>query len=224
MKKTLSMVLAIAMMITMLLAAVPASAAEITDLRTYQIVTSEMEYFNIHSSQGAVDLNVLTNCLDGLLTNDPKGNLIPNAAKEFGSEDGGKTWKFILNDGMKWVDYTGTTVKADVIAEDFATGLEWVLNYYKNASQANTSMPIEMIAGAKEYYEYTKGLEEAEALALGLDKFYELCQVSVNAEENSITYVCTDKLAYFPTLATYNCLYPVSAKLIEEIGVEATRT
>ncbi len=219
MKKTLSMVLAIAMMITMLFA-VPASADEIKELHTYQIVTSEMEYFNIHSSQGAVDLNVLTNCLDGLLTNDAKGNLIPNAAKEFGSEDGGKTWKFVLNDGMKWVDYTGTTVKADVIAEDFATGLEWVLNYYKNASQANTSMPIEMIAGAKEYYEYTKGLEEAEALALGLDKFYELCQVSVNAEENSITYVCTDKLAYFPTLATYNCLYPVSAKLIEEIGVE----
>ena len=219
MKKTLSMVLAIAMMITMLFA-VPASADEIKELHTYQIVTSEMEYFNIHSSQGAVDLNVLTNCLDGLLTNDAKGNLIPNAAKEFGSEDGGKTWKFVLNEGMKWVDYTGTTVKADVIAEDFATGLEWVLNYYKNASQANTSMPIEMIAGAKEYYEYTKGLEEAEALALGLDKFYELCQVSVNAEENSITYVCTDKLAYFPTLATYNCLYPVSAKLIEEIGVE----
>ena len=220
MKKTLSMVLAIAMMITMLLAAVPASAAEITDLRTYQIVTSEMEYFNIHSSQGAVDLNVLTNCLDGLLTNDAKGNLVPNAAKEYGSEDGGKTWKFVLNEGMKWVDYTGATVKADVVAEDFATGLEWVLNYHKNASQANTSMPIEMIAGAKEYYEYTKSLTEEEALKLGLDKFYELCQVSVNAEENSITYVCTDKLAYFPTLATYNCLYPVSAKLIEEIGVE----
>ena len=219
MKKTLSMVLAIAMMITMLLAAVPASAAEITDLRTYQIVTSEMEYFNIHSSQGAVDLNVLTNCLDGLLTNDNKGNLIPNAAKSYGSEDGGKTWKFVLNEGMKWVDYTGTTVKADVVAEDFATGLEWILNYYKNASQANTSMPIEMIAGAKEYYEYTKSLTEEEAEALGLEKFYEMVGCAVDGDY-TITFTCTDKLAYFPTLATYNCLYPVSAKLIEEIGVE----
>lgn len=222
MKKTLSMVLAIAMMLTMLLAAIPASAEELTDLRTYQTVANEMEYFNIHSSQGAVDLNVLTNCLDGLLTNDAKGNLIGNAAKEYSSEDGGKTWKFVLNEGMKWVDYTGTTVKADVVAEDWLTGLEWVLNYAKNSSQANTSMPIEMIAGAAEYYEYTKELaetDEAAALALGLDKFKEMVKVSA-PDYYTLIYECTDQLAYFPTLATYNCLYPVSAKLIEEIGVE----
>ena len=42
-------------------------------------------------------------------------------------------------------------------SEDFATGLEWVLNFHKNDS-ANTSMPLEMIEGAEEYYEYTKSL------------------------------------------------------------------
>ncbi len=221
MKKTMSLVLAIAMMITMLLAAVPASADEITDLRTYQTVANEMESFNVHGSQMAVDLNVLVNCIDGLLTNDAKGNLIGNAAKEWSSPDGGQTWIFKLNEGMKWVDYTGTTIKADVVAEDFLTGLEWILNAAKNPSAANSSMPIEMIVGAKEYYEYTVALaetDEAAALALGLDKFKEMVKVSAE-DDYTVTYVCTDKLAYFPTLGTYNCLYPLSAKLIEEIGV-----
>ena len=33
-------------------------------------------------------------------------------------------------------------------------------------------------------------------------------------------YTCVDKLAYFPTLATYSCLYPLSGKLLEELGTE----
>lgn len=48
---------------------------------------------------------------------------------------------------------------ADCNAQDFATGLEWVLNFHKNDS-LNTSMPLEMIEGAEEYYEYTKSLSK----------------------------------------------------------------
>ena len=35
---------------------------------------------------------MLSNCIDGLLTNDSHGNLVANSAKEWYSEDGGKTW------------------------------------------------------------------------------------------------------------------------------------
>ncbi len=222
MKKVLSLVLALSMLLTFAVAT--ASADELKELHTYELTSREMETFNAHYSQGAVDLNILSNCTDALLTNDPTGALIPCAAKEWSSEDGGMTWTFVLNDGMTWVDHEGN-VMADVVAEDWLWGLEWVLNYAKNDA-ANTSMPIEMIQGAGDYYEYTKNLAETEspeaAKALGLDKFLEMVGVST-PDDKTIVYKCVDQLSYFPTLATYNCLYPLSGKLLEAIGVDGYR-
>ena len=218
MKKILSMILALAMLLSM---AVTATAEEITDYRTYQTAANEMETFNIHYSQGAVDLNVLTNCIDGLLTNDNYGNLIANAAKSWTSEDGGQTWTFVLNEGMQWADYQGNP-KAEVVAEDWLWGLEWVLNFAKNGAR-NITMPGEMIVGANEYYEYTKKVAEEQgeeaAKNLGLEKFLEMVGISC-PDKYTIVYKCTDKLSYFPTVATYNCLYPLSGALLQEIGVD----
>lgn len=215
-----------------------ASAAEITDLRTYETQNRELETWNVHYSQAAADLNVLTNLFDGLLTNDNHGALIHNAAKDFSSPDGGTTWVFTLNDGMKWVDKDGK-VMADVVGEDWIYGLEWVLNFAKNDSY-NVSMPAEMIVGANDYYEYTKamcygvepGTEIAEnaalkdegvaaAKALGIEKFLEM--VGIKVEGNVITYSLVAPLPYFPSVATYNCLYPLSGKLLETLGVDGYR-
>ncbi len=214
MKKIMSLVLALVLALGCVSFA---SADEIKNFKDYQTQTNEMETFCYHYSQAAVDLNVLSNCYEHLLTNDAVGALVPAAAKSYSSPDGGQTWIFELNEDITWVDYTGEYM-ADCVAEDWATGLEWVLNYHKNQS-ANTSMPIEMIKGAKEYYEYTKTLTEEEGKALGLDKFYEMVAVSCPTEY-SIQFVCVDKLAYFPSVATYNCLAPLSAELIAEIGVD----
>jgi oligopeptide transport system substrate-binding protein len=235
MKKLLSLLLSVIMLLSV---ASVAGAAEITDLNTYETSANEVETWNVHYSQAARDLNVLCNLVDGLLTNDNKGALVPNAAKEYSSPDGGVTWVFTLNDGMKWVDYQGNE-KADVVAEDWLWGLEWVLNFAKNDSY-NVSMPAEMIVGANDYYEYTKALaygvepgtelaegaalsEEgvATAKALGLEKFLEM--VGIKAEGNQITYTCLAPLPYFPSVATYNCLYPVSGKFLEEAGVDGYR-
>ncbi|MBE5796986.1 MAG: hypothetical protein E7327_06355 [Clostridiales bacterium] len=214
MKKALSLVLAL----VMLLACVPfASADEIKNFKDYQTQANEMETFCYHYSQAAVDLNVLSNCYEHLLTNDAAGALIPAAAKEWSTPDGGQTWIFKLNEDIVWVDYTGEYM-ADCTAEDWLTGLEWVLNFAKNKA-ANTSMPMEMIKGAAEYYNYTKELPEEEAKALGLDKFLEMVAVSC-PDQYTIQYECVDKLAYFPSVATYNCLAPLSAELIDEIGVD----
>ncbi len=214
MKKIMSLVLALVLALGCVSFA---SADEIKNFKDYQTQANEMETFCYHYSQAAVDLNVLSNCYEHLLTNDAVGALVPAAAKSYSSPDGGQTWIFELNEDITWVDYTGEYM-ADCVAEDWATGLEWVLNYHKNQS-ANTSMPIEMIKGAKEYYEYTKTLTEEEGKALGLDKFYEMVAVSCPTEY-SIQFVCVDKLAYFPSVATYNCLAPLSAELIAEIGVD----
>ena len=218
MKKTLTLVLVLALIFGCVNFA---SAEEIKNFRNYETQAREMETFCYHYSQAAVDLNVLSNCYEHLLTNDSKGQLIPAAAKDFSSPDGGQTWVFHLKEGITWVDYKGEYM-ADCTSEDWLTGLEWVLNYAKNKS-ANTSMPIEMITGAADYYNYTKELTETEgedaAKALGLDKFLEMVGIEA-PDDYTLIYHCVDKLAYFPSVATYNCLAPLSADLIAEIGVD----
>lgn len=215
MKKYLSFVLALVLVLTSI--AFTASADEIKDLRAYETTNREMETWCYHYSQAAVDLNVLSNFYDHLLTNDANGALVPCVAKEWSSPDGGQTWIFKLNEGVTWVDYQGN-YKADCTAQDWITGLEWVLNAGKNKA-ANTSMPIEMIKGAGEYYEYTKSLGDEEAKKLGTEKFLEMVGLEA-PDDYTLIYHCVDKLSYFPSVACYNCLAPLSAKLIEEIGVD----
>lgn len=215
MKKYLSFVLALVLVLTSI--AFTASADEIKDLRAYETIAREMETWCYHYSQATVDLNVLSNFYDHLLTNDANGALVPCVAKEWSSPDGGQTWIFKLNEGVTWVDYQGN-YKADCTAQDWVTGLEWVLNYGKNQA-ANTSMPIEMIKGAGDYYAYTKELGEEEAKKLGTEKFLEMVGLEA-PDDYTLIYHCVDKLSYFPSVACYNCLAPLSAKLIEEIGVD----
>lgn len=215
MKKYLSFVLALVLVLTSI--AFTASADEIKDLRAYETTNREMETWCYHYSQAAVDLNVLSNFYDHLLTNDANGALVPCVAKEWSSPDGGQTWIFKLNEGVTWVDYQGN-YKADCTAQDWITGLEWVLNAGKNQA-ANTTMPIEMIKGAGDYYAYTKELGEEEAKKLGTEKFLEMVGLEA-PDDYTLIYHCVDKLSYFPSVACYNCLAPLSAKLIEEIGVD----
>lgn len=219
MKKILSFVLVLVMLLSV---ASFASAEELTELNTYETQARELETWNIHYSQAAQDLNVLCNLFDGLLTNDNHGNLKPNAAKSYETPDNGKTWIFTLNEGMTWVNKDGE-VMADVKASDWVTGLEWILNYAKNDSY-NVSMPAEMIVGANDYYEYTMGIDPEEAKALEADGvFAEMVGIVADDEAGTITYTLVDCLPYFPSVATYNCLYPLSIDLIDEIGVDGYR-
>ena len=109
--------------------------------------------------------------------------------------------------------------KADCNAQDFATGLEWVLNFYKNDS-SNTTMPIEMIKGASEYYEYTKTLSEEEAKALTAgegSKFREMVGLET-PDDYTVVYHCVTEKPYFDSLASYVCLYPMSQAMVDELG------
>ena len=194
------------------------SENEIKDLVIPMAVSRELETFNILYAQRQEDSENLTNLVDGLLEVDTKGKLVPAIAKEWGTEDGGLTWTFKLREGVKWVDVNGQE-KADCNAQDFATGLEWVLNFHKNDS-TNTSMPLEMIKGAKEYYEYTKTLsaEEAKALTAGEgSKFREMVGLET-PDDYTVVYHCLAEKPYFDSLAAYVALYPLSQAMVDELG------
>ena len=199
-------------------AAAPASGDEISDLVISKLITRELETFNILYSQRAEDGENLTNLVDGLLEVDTDGKLVPGIAEEWGTEDGGLTWTFKICQGVKWVDVNGNE-KADCTAQDFAAGLEWVMNFHKNNS-SNTSMPLEMVKGAQEYYEYTKTLSEEEAFALNAEegsKFREMVGLET-PDDYTVVYHCITQKPYFDTLATYNSLYPISPAMVEELG------
>lgn len=174
----------------------------------------ECETLNWLYTQTGSTSEVLTNLVDGLLSCDVYGNLVPAIATEWGTEDGGLTWTFKLRNDVTWVDVNGNKM-ADCTAQDFITGLEWVLNAAKNDAN-NTSMPIDLISGAKEYYDYTKSLPTEEAMALDTTKFLEIVGVEA-PDDYTLIYHCITEKPYFDSVATYNCLYPVSAAMIEQI-------
>ena len=199
------------------------SKERITDLALPVAVSRELETFNILYSQRGEDSENLTNLVDGLLEVDEKGKLVPCIAEEWGTEDNGLTWTFKIRQGVKWVDVNGNEM-ADCNAQDFAAGLEWVLNFHKNDS-SNTSMPLEMIKGAREYYEYTKTLTKEEAYALNAEegsKFREMVGLET-PDDYTLVYHCLAEKPYFDSLATYNSLYPAPKALVDQMGPEAYR-
>ncbi|MFQ9885020.1 MAG: ABC transporter substrate-binding protein [Negativibacillus massiliensis] len=200
------------------------SENEIKDLVISQLGVNEMETFNILFANNQKEHDVLCNVWEGLLETDTHGKLAPCIATEWGTEDGGLNWTFKLREDSKWVDMNGQE-KAACNAQDFATGLEWVLNFHKNDS-SNTSMPIEMIKGAEEYYEYTKTLtpEEAKALTAGEgSKFREMVGLET-PDDYTVIYHCTDPKPYFDSVAAYVCLFPLSQAMVDELGgVDAVR-
>lgn len=196
-------------------------AEGIKDLVTFEVPNREMEGAFILGSEKAADLNVLCNTNEGLLENDEHGRLKEAIAKEWGSEDGGLTWTFKLREGVKWVDQQGNE-KADCTAQDWITGLEWVMNYHKNDA-ANTSMPSELIKGAEEYYEYTKELSKEDALALDNTKFLEMVGIEA-PDDYTLKYECTYPAPYFDTVAVAACLFPMSQAFVDEVGVENVKS
>ena len=168
-------------------------------------------------AEGAEEDHIIRNLVVNLLEFDNRGKLQPSAAESWGTEDGGQTWTFKLRDDVTWVDVNGN-YKADVVADDWATTLEWILNYHKNDA-FNTSMCLPIIEGAQEYYDYTQSLTEEEALALDKTKFFEMVGIEC-PDERTIVYHCTGHCTYFDTMCINPILYPTSQKLIDELGVE----
>ena len=216
MKKLLSLVLVLVMVLSV---ASFASAEELTVYHDYQTTANEMETWLPQASQSAKELNVMTNYIDGLVYNDAHGKLVPLAAESWSANEDSTVWTFNIREGMCWVDVNGE-YKGDVVAEDWVIGAEWVLNQAKN-SGTNSSMLLETVKGAQEYYDFTVAQDAAAKDLTINDQFAEM--VGIEATDD-YTLVCTMKepCPYFDTIATYVCLFALPQGMIDELGsVEA---
>lgn len=188
----------------------------ITDWVGYITRSSEIETFFIQGTERSADFELIGNFWEGLLETDKYRRVQGALAEDWGTEDGGKTWTFDIREGIYWADVDGNP-KDPITAHDWVTSLEWILNFHKNGA-TNTSMPMQTIEGAEEYYEYTKGLEEAEALAIDKAKFLEMVGIEA-VDDYTLKYTCVDKLPYFDTVVLGACCYPLAQGFIDEVGV-----
>ena len=201
-------------------AAAPAADA-ITDYVSFETANRELETWNFLYSQSASDLNVTTNCWDGLLSFDCYGKAAPAIASSWEHNEDSTVWTFHLRDDVDWCDVNGE-VKSHLTSKDFLVGLEWVLNALKNEA-FNTSMPSETVVGAAEYYDLTKDKGDAAA-----DMTYEdmlAAGVGVEAPDDyTLVFTCKNPCPYFDTVAAYNSFYPASEDLIKELGIDGFRS
>ena len=178
-----------------------------------------METLLVLYSESTKDLDFLINCISPLLEIDQRGQYVPGVATEWGTEDNGLTWTFKLRDNVTWVDVNGNEM-AKCTAHDWATSLEWVLNYHKNDSK-NSSVPRQTIAGAEEYYNLVRDMDKAEAQALTADS--DLFKDTVGVEipdDYTLIYHCAKNVPYFPSLAICTAMMPLCQGQVDAVGVE----
>ncbi len=203
----------------------PSSAAQeeqesqgeaIEDLVIARLSTAEMQTFNILYSQTMEDFANLCNMVDSLMEIDNYSRIVPCIAESYTTNEDKSVWTFQIRDGVKWVDVNGNE-KADCTSQDFATAMEWILNFHKNESSQTSDFLI-MLEGANEYYEYTKTLSEEEAFALTAEEgsvFKEMVGVET-PDANTLIYRCIGSRPYWDSLST--CLWPMSQVMVDELG------
>ena len=138
----------------------------------------------------------------------------PGLAESWSANEDESVWTFNIRKGVKWVDYQGNEV-GEVTPEDWLYGLEWVLNFWKNDSY-QTTIPISVIKGAKEYYEYTQNLSEDEAWDIDLEKFKEM--VGIEVTDDTVTYTCLSSCPYFESVAECIFMFPLAKGQLDAVG------
>lgn len=197
MKKALSVLLAV----VMLLAMSAASFAEsYTGPDTYSMIdnfdVTTLDYvYNNKSSNG----DYTCNFIEGLLTQDNHGSLIAGMAKEWSHNEDASVWTFTIRDDAVWSTSAGEEYDK-VVAEDFVTGLK----HAADSKSETLGLVADKIVGLRAYSEGTGTWED----------------VGVKADGNTLTYTLTGPCGYFDGMTTYSILYPINAEFLESKGAD----
>ena len=162
------------------------------------------------------------NMVDGLIANNQYGELYGDLALGYkiGKNDEGKqTWTFKLKEGVKWVNNSTGAEVAEVKADDFVAGIEYLIDPF-NASEL-TYLVFGVIDGAQEYYESRMDNEVSGNQVLNTENDKPLSTVGIKAiDDYTIEYTLCDEIPYFLTYLTYGCYYPVNRDFLNEQGTD----
>ena len=194
--KILSLVLALALV----LSCFSFAAAEETAPDTYSMIdnfdVTTLDYvYNNKSSNG----DYLSNFIEGLLTQDSHGKLIPGMAKEWSHNEDASEWTFVIRDDAVWSTNEGEEYD-NVKAEDFVTGMQHAV-----ATQSETLSLVQgLIVGLQDYIDGTGTWDD----------------VGIKADGNTLTYTLTQGCAYFDGMTTYSILWPINGEFLDSKGAD----
>ena len=161
-------------------------------IANFDITTLDYVYNN-KSSNG----DYVNNFVEGLLTQDNHGKLVPGMASEWSCNDDASEWYFTIRDDAVWSTSAGEEYDA-VTAEDFVTGLKHAVD-----SKSDTlGLVADLIVGLREYSNGTGKWED----------------VGIKADGNQLTYTLTGPCGYFDGMTTYTILWPINAEFLESKG------
>lgn len=161
-------------------------------IANFDITTLDYVYNN-KSSNG----DYVNNFVEGLLTQDNHGKLVPGMASEWSCNDDASEWYFTIRDDAVWSTSAGEEYDA-VTAEDFVTGLKHAVD----SKSETLGLVADLIAGLREYSNGTGKWED----------------VGIKADGNQLTYTLTGPCGYFDGMTTYTILWPINAEFLESKG------
>lgn len=177
--------------------------------RTYYQTEVSEEKFNYLAANSQWNSLMYTNLVDGLVENDKYGAIVGSLAvgyKVVENADDSQTYIFQIKEGVQWVNnQTGEPV-AEVVADDFVAGLEYVLNPV-NGSQTATIV-TGFIKGAEAYYEALSDDEEADFETVGVEAI----------SKYQVAYTLKEPAPYFLSALTYSPFLPVNRQYLAEVG------
>ena len=161
-------------------------------IANFDITTLDYVYNN-KSSNG----DYTSNFIEGLITQDSHGTLVPGMAKEWSTNAEASEWTFIIRDDAVWSTNSGEEYDA-VTAEDFVTGLK----HAADSKSETLALVADLIVGLRDYSEGTGAWED----------------VGIKADGNKLVYTLTGPCGYFDGMTTYSILWPINAEFLESKG------
>lgn len=179
--------------------------------RTYYLSEVTEEKFNYLTANSQWNSMFYTNMVDGLVENDQYGAIVGAMAVGYKVEEvaGHQVYTFQLKENVQWVDNATGLPYAEVVAADFVSGIEYVLNPL-NGSQTTTIVQG-FLLGATEYAAALNTADTGDDLAFSTVGVKEVSKYQV-------AYTLKDPAPYFLSALTYSPFLPVNADYLASVG------
>lgn len=158
----------------------------------------EPSTLDAHKCQEVACGNVLRDLYEGLVTEDARGRLVPGMASRWSASKDGRTWTFVLRDGLRWSN--GEPLDAPQIVASF-----------RRAFAPMTAAP---------FGELFDALHGAKAVQAGDAPPSTL---GVEAPDARTVVFHLDRSAPLPALLTLPIAYPVYLPAVQRLGAQHTR-
>ena len=158
----------------------------------------EPSTLDAHKCQEVACGNVLRDLYEGLVTEDAYGRLVPGMAARWSVSPDGRTWTFVLRDGLRWSN--GAPLDAPQIVASFRRA-------FAPATAAPFGELFDALRGAKAVQ-----AGDAPPSSLG-----------VEAPDARTVVFHLDRSAPLPALLTLPIAYPVYLPAVQRLGAQHTR-